>query len=118
MTADFNLLTSEVTLTLNSPTAVVVVEILEEVQGGDEPRESFELRLVDGLDIAPNNVFLRSSVVTILDNGGCTREREREGEKERESTSQAHAPRPLLIQWSTLDLLKPRTQQWRVKTLK
>ena len=71
---DFSLLTTELTLGRDSRQGAVAIQAPRDGLDGDAPFESFVLELGDPLGLAPPNVVLKNTVITIEDVGElCTK---------------------------------------------
>ena len=67
--SDYQLASSRIVLTRNSPNATVQVTIPQETLRTDAPFETFRLVLNDALGIAPSNLFFRDTNIIIQDVG-------------------------------------------------
>ena len=67
---DFNLSTTELTLERGSPQGAVAIQVPRDgLDSGDAPFEPFGLELSDPLGLAPPNIVLKNTVITIEDVG-------------------------------------------------
>ena len=63
---DFNLLTTELALRRDSPQGAVAIQVLRDgLDNDDAPFESFGLQLSDLLGLAPPNIVLKNTIITI-----------------------------------------------------
>ena len=67
--SDFQLSTTQIVLTRETPSANVQVTVPQETSSSDIRFETFRLTLNDELGLAPSNLFFREAVVTIEDMG-------------------------------------------------
>ena len=77
--SDFQLATSQIVLTRETPSANVQVTVPQEPLSTDAPLETFRLTLNDELGLAPSNLFFRDAVITIEDMGKSSNDRSGSG---------------------------------------